>query len=99
MMYCFLNQFVRRTHVALSLSHVHGMLNIRWNGHLVIYRLALFFLKLLFVQFLRRENMVSRAGPQNRSWIWDEVRQLYPADELVDLLAVGGVTSLRQGAE
>lgn len=27
------------------------------------------------------------------------VRQLYPADELVDLLAVGGVPGLRQGGE
>lgn len=30
---------------------------------------------------------------------WLSVRQLYPADKLVDLLAVGGVTSLGQGGE
>lgn len=34
-----------------------------------------------------------------RSFCWIKVRRLYPADKLVDLLAVGSVTSLRQGSE
>lgn len=41
-----------RTHAALSLGYVHGVLNVRWNRHLVVYGLALFLLKLGFVHFL-----------------------------------------------
>lgn len=40
------------THAALILGYVHGVLNVRWNRHLVVYGLALFLLKLGFVHFL-----------------------------------------------
>lgn len=40
------------THAALALGHIHGVLNIRWNNHLVVFGLPLLLLKLLMVQFL-----------------------------------------------
>lgn len=45
----------RYAYVALALGHVHGVLNVGWNNHLVVYGLALFLLKLCFVQFLQWE--------------------------------------------
>lgn len=47
MLYC-----LEVTHAALSLGHVDGMLNVRWNDHVVVHRLALLLLELLFIQFL-----------------------------------------------
>lgn len=47
---------VEATYVALALGHVHGVLNIRRNGHQVVYRLALFLFVFRFVHFLQREN-------------------------------------------
>lgn len=44
------------TYVALALGHVHGVLNIRRNGHQVVYRLALFLFVFRFVHFLQREK-------------------------------------------
>lgn len=42
----------RMTHAALILGYVHGVLNVRWNRHLVVNGLALFLLKLGLVHFL-----------------------------------------------
>lgn len=44
------------TYVALALGHVHGVLNIRRNGHHVVYRLPLFLLVFRFVHFLQRKK-------------------------------------------
>lgn len=88
------------THVALSLGHIDGVLNIRWNSHLVINGLALLLLKLGFVQFLQSATEMSRKAGCGRVMIRETLmRKLYPADELVDLPAVGGVTSLGQSSE
>lgn len=40
------------TYAALALGHIHGMLNIWWNNHVVVLGLALLLLKLILVQFL-----------------------------------------------
>lgn len=40
------------THVALTLGHIDSVLNVWWNDHVIVFRLALLLLKLLFVQFL-----------------------------------------------
>lgn len=47
---------VEATYVALALGHVHGVLNIRRNGHHVVYRLALFLFVFRFVHFLQRDK-------------------------------------------
>lgn len=44
------------THIALALGHVHGVLHVGRNDHLVVDGLALFLLKLCFVHFLQREG-------------------------------------------
>ncbi len=60
------------THAALILGHCHGMLNIRWNNHVVIHWLALFLLKLRFVQFLEREKGICQGQPhKNSPGLWD----------------------------
>lgn len=41
-----------KTHAALILGYVHGVLDVGWDRHLVVYGLALFLLKLGFVHFL-----------------------------------------------
>lgn len=43
-------------HVALALGHVHGVLDVGRNDHLVVDGLALFLLELCFVHFLQWEG-------------------------------------------
>lgn len=50
------------TYVALILGHVHGVLDIRRNGHQVVYGLALFLLIFGLVHFLQYEKNCNKCS-------------------------------------